>query len=86
MTAERQEAERRFAGVLVEGINATAALNRNAAAYQAAVEEAARIQAPIPTGARPPHQPAVVRVVTAYRGMWDDPVGIADRWLRDGCR
>lgn len=86
LTAERREAEQRFAGVIVEGINATAALNRNAAAFQAAVEEAARLRAPIPRGARPPHQPAVVRVLDVYRTQWDDPVGIADRWLRDGCR
>ncbi len=86
LTAQRQEAEHRFAGVIVDAINAVAALNANAAAYQQAVEDAARIQAPIPQGARPPHQPAVVNLSTIYRGMWENPQAIADRWLKNGWR
>ncbi len=84
LTAERQEAEQRFAAVIVEAINATKALNANARAYQLAVEEAGRLRAPMPKGVRPPHAPAVVRVLDGYVGMWDDPVACADRWLKNG--
>ncbi len=86
LTAERQEAEQRFAAVIVDAINVVAALNANAAAYQQAVEDAARLQTPIPQGARPPHQPAVVNLSTIYRGMWENPQAIADRWLKNGWR
>ncbi len=85
-TAQRKDAEQRYAAVIAEAIAAAKALRENQQAYQALIEEAARLRAPIPKDARPARQPAVVVVRDIYTTQWYDPVGTADRWLRDGCR
>ncbi len=83
---QRRDVEARYAAMITEAIEATAALHAHRDAWSQAVTEARRLGVTVPKHHRGPHEPAVVRLNTGIITLWEDPKAVADRWLKNGWR